>query len=125
MAESRFDMHALFPDLDEFEDQPEAAAAGELKILDMALYPEEDGQRVVVGVAITRTDRQPDLEIAILAPDGRLVAETRIIESRSTRQAVTLHLRPPDPALTYTVRAGLLIEGELVDARQAALTWPQ
>jgi len=125
MAESRFDMHALFPDLDEFEDLPESLAAGELKIVDMTLYPEDDGQRVVVGVAITHTDRQPDLEIAILAPDGRLVAETRIIESRSARQMVTLHLRPPNPALTYTVKAGLLIEGELVDACQAALTWPQ
>jgi hypothetical protein len=114
-----------FPDWAEFEGQPIEETGGELKIESIALQPMEDGQRVVVGVAATPTRQRPDLEIVILAPDGRVVAETCIVESHSARQVVTMHLRPADPLLTYTVRAGLFVKEELIDTCQATLTWPQ
>ena len=81
----------------------------ELKIEGIELYPEQDGQRVVVGVAVAPTHKRPNLEIVILTPDGRVAAEVLLLESRTTRQVVTMHLRPADPSLTYTVKAGFFM----------------
>lgn len=119
------DLLAQFPDLEEFEGQPIQLVSDEPKIESLELHPEEDGQRVVVGVAVTPSHERPNLEIVILAPDGTVAAETLIVESRSARQVVTLHLRPFDPSLTYTVKAGLFQEKELIDTCELELTWPQ
>jgi hypothetical protein len=125
MDESRWDPLSTFSDLEEFEGQPIEPVSDELKIEGIELYPDKDGQRVTVSIAITPTRQQPNLEIVILAPDGTVVAETCVIESRGVRQVVTMHLRSPDPSLTYTVRVGLFRGKELVDACQKKLTWPR
>jgi len=125
MDEPRWDPLSTFSDLEEFEGQPVERVSDELKIEGIELYPDKDGRRVVVRVAVIPTRQQHNLEILILAPDGTVVAETCVIESRAARQVVTMHLRSPDPSLTYTVRAGLFWEGKLVDACQTQLTWPR
>ena len=125
MDEPRWDPLSAFSDLEEFEGQPIELVSDELKIEGIELYPDKDGRRVAVSIAITPTRQQPNLEIVILAPDGTVVAETCVIESRTARQVVTMHLSSPDPSLTYTVRAGLFWEKELVDACQTQLTWPR
>jgi hypothetical protein len=126
MDESNQDeLLAQFPDLEEFEGQPSQLVSDEPKIEGMELHPEQDGQRVVVGVTVTPSHEHPNLEIVILAPDGTVAAEALIVESRSARQVMTLHLRPFDPALTYTVKAGLFRDKELIDTYEMELTWPQ
>jgi hypothetical protein len=124
MDGSSFDLISQFPDLEEFEGQPIGLVSDDLKIKGIELYPEADGQRVVVSIAITPTRGRPNLEIVILAPDGKTVAKTLLIESRSA-QVVTMHLRPPDPSLAYTVKAGLFLEEKLLDSCETELTWPQ
>lgn len=125
MDELYSDLLIQFPDLEEFEGQPVELVSGELKIEGIELYPVEDGQRVVVELAIAPTRERPRLEIVILAPDGAVVAETLIVELRSARHAATLHLRPSDPSLTYTVKAGLFRGEELIDIYKTELAWPQ
>lgn len=124
MEELHADLLSQFPDLEEFEGQPVELVSGELKIEGVELRPEEEGQRVVIGIATTSTHERPNLEIAILAPDGTVVAETVIIEARNARHLVTLHLRPADPSLTYTVKVGLLWGDELRDVHETELNWP-
>jgi len=120
-----FDLASQFLDLEEFEGRPAEDVRGELKIEGIELYPIEDGQRVVVGLVVTSTHERPNIEIVILTPDGMVVAETFIVEARNVRQIVTLHLRPSDPSLAYTVKAALFREKELVDTCEAELTWSQ
>ena len=123
MGESNGDLASLFPDLEEFEDRPVDLVSEQVRIEGVELYPEDDGQRVIVGIAITRTRRRPNLEIVILTLDDRVVAETCIVEARGARQVLTMHLSPPDPSLTYTVKVGLFLGESLVDAYQSELTW--
>lgn len=123
MDESRFDLITQFPDWEEFEGLPIEPVSGKLKITSVKLEPSPDGQRVVVDIAITPTPERPNLEIVILDPDDRVVAEMLIVEVSSARQTVTLHLRPPDPSSKYTVKAGLFWEKELVDTCETELTW--
>jgi hypothetical protein len=125
MGEPDCDLVSLFPDLEEFEGQPVDQVSEEVRIEGVELCPEDDGQRIIVGVAITPTRRRPNIEIVILTPDDRIVAETCIVEAHSARQALTVHLSAPDPSLTYTVKVGLLLGEVLVDAYQTELTWPQ
>jgi hypothetical protein len=125
MDQSPSDLLSQFPDLEDFEGQPVELVSDELKIEGIELYPDKDGRRVVVGVAITPTHQRPNLELVILAPDGTVVAETSVIESHSVRQVVTMHLRSPDPSLVYTVRVGLFQREELIDTGESKLTWPQ
>jgi hypothetical protein len=125
MGESNGDLVSLFPDLEEFEGQPVDLVSEQVRIEGVELQPEDDGQRVVVGIAITPTRERPNLEIVILSPDDRVVAETCIVEARGARQVLTMHLSPPDPSLTYTVKVGLLLGELLVDAHQTELTWPR
>ena len=125
MDESRADLLSLFPDLEEFEGQPLGPIDDELRIEWVELHPEKDAQRVVVGIATTPTRQRPNLEVVILAPDGTIVAQTCVIELRSARQAVTLHLHSLDPLLTYTVKVGLFRDKDLLDACETELTWPQ
>jgi hypothetical protein len=120
-----FDLASQFPDLEEFEGRPAEESPGELKIEGIELYPAGDGRRVVVGLVVTPTHERPNIEVVILTPDGMVVAETFIVEARSARQVVTLHLRPSDPSLAYTVKAALFQGKELVDTCEAELTWSQ
>jgi hypothetical protein len=123
MSDWGFDPASLFPDLDEFEGQPFESTDEELKIEDIELHPMPDGQRVMVGIRLTSARRRPNVEVAVLKPGGAVVAELLIVEARSARQIVTLHLRPPDPTLTYTLKAGLIRENELIDVYETELRW--
>lgn len=125
MDELHVDLLSQFPDLEEFEGQPIELVPDVLKIEAIELCPEKNGRRVVIDVTTTPTRRRPNLEIVILAPDGSVVAETCVVESRSARQVVTMHLRSPDLSLTYTVKVGLFLKNELVDTGETELTWPQ
>lgn len=125
MDGSCFDLMSQFPDLEEFEERPGELVSGELKIKGIELDPMKDGQRVVVDLAITSAHERPNVEVVILAPDDTVVAEMLIVEARSARQVVTLHLRPSNPLLTYRVKAGLFREKELIDSCEAALSWTQ
>ena len=98
MDESDLDLMSLFPDLEEFEGQPVELVSDELRIEKVELHPEQDGQRVVVGIAITPTCKRPNLEIVILTLDGKVAAEALMVECRTARQVVTMHLRPADPS---------------------------
>lgn len=124
MDEWGVDPASLFPDLDEFEGQPLASTDDEPKIDEIELHPMEDGRRVMVGIRLTSARQRPNVELVILRPDGTEAAEMLIVEARSARQIVTLHLRPPDPALVYTFRAGLILENELIDIYETELRWP-
>jgi len=124
MGEAGLDLASLFPDWEEFERPSVDLVSEELKIERVELDPKKDGRRVVVGVVVALTHEHPDLEIVILTPGGRVVAETCIVEVRNVRQVLTLHLRHSEPSLTYTVKVGLFLEDELVDAHEAKLTWP-
>jgi len=125
MDELHADLLSQFPDLEEFEGQPIERVPDALKIEAIELCPDKNGRRVVIDVTTTPTRRRPNLEIVILAPDGSVVAETCVVESRSARQVVTMHLRSPDLSLTYTVKVGLFLKNELVDTGETELTWPQ
>ncbi|MFZ5918299.1 MAG: hypothetical protein ACOYZ7_15260 [Chloroflexota bacterium] len=124
MHESDADWATLFTDLHEFEGQPVEPVVGELSIEGIELHPLSDGQRVTVDIAITPTQERPNIEVVVLAPDETVVAEMLIVEARSNRQVVTLHLRPPDASLRYVLKAALFRETELLTTYETGFTWP-
>ena len=123
MIEQDLDMTSQFPDLEEFEGLADEQLTSELKIERVELEPMGDGQRVTVCIDISSMRERPNLEIVLLSPEDRVVAEMLVVETHSTRQIVTLHLRPPDPTLRYTAKIGLFLKQKLIDFYETELIW--
>lgn len=67
----------------------------EVRIRALKADPWPDGQRVRVYVEIDPFQYPPNLDLAILAADGRELSSISIIESMTRKMEMTMHVREP------------------------------
>jgi len=60
----------------------------------------------------------PDVTLSILDQRGNEIATTFIIEHKEPELDFTLHLRTPEPGATYTARAELTVNDEVIQTVQ-------
>jgi hypothetical protein len=74
------------------------------------LYPYPDLKRIWARVWVTAVpDQRPNIEIAILNPDGSENASVFVMAHAEQRLETTLHLRSPKPGAVYRVSAQLTL----------------
>jgi hypothetical protein len=98
----------------------------EVRIESVKATPYPDGRRIHVEVTITPFRERPNLEIAILNAQEKVVSTA--IAIMSFRLALTMHLRGvTDPTGSYAVRVHLYYEDAATpqDTHTAALTIPE
>ncbi len=65
----------------------------EVRIRDLQAQVLEEGRRVKIYLEVDPFQKRPNAELAITDPQGRVVAETSIIESMMRKMELTMHLR--------------------------------
>lgn len=80
--------------------------------------PYPDLKRVWTRVQLTQFVEHPDLEMVILAPDGRVEAAMTMVDVQHTYISLTMHLRRPQPGETYRLQARLTRADLLLDQRE-------
>ena len=81
----------FFPDLEELNISklpPE-----EVRILKLVGEPYPDGKRVRVNLDMTPYQVRPHLDMVVLNPQGKIVANISIIEPMAWKQEFTIHVR--------------------------------
>ena len=97
----------------------------EVHIESVKASPYPDGRRIHVEVTVTPFRERPNLEIAILNAQEKVVSTASAIAIMSFRLALTMHLRGvTDATGNYTVRVHLYYEDAAApqDTNTAALT---
>lgn len=79
----------------------------EVRLRQLAVTPQADGRRLRIDVDLTPFLERPNLDFAVLAPDGGTVARTSVIEADSPRFSLTMHLRGDPSPGEYRVRGTL------------------
>jgi hypothetical protein len=100
----------------------------EVRVESVKAAPYPDGRRVHVEITVTPFRERPNLEIAILNADDKIVSTASAIAIMNFRVALTMHLRGvTDPAGDYTVRVQLYYEDAAApqDTGTAPLNVPQ
>ena len=78
-------------------------------------YP--DLRRVWTRVQLTEFATRPDLDMAILGPDGSEEAAMVMVDVQHTYISLTMHLRQPQPGETYQLMLRLTRDDQLLDQR--------
>jgi hypothetical protein len=116
-------MDAFFLDPDVERLPPES-----IRLLALHTVPLADNCRVHVWLELTPFQKRPEIELTLIAPDGRTCATASIVEPMGWKLELTLHIahrgQHPAPG-TYTLTAVLTYPdlGEL-DRRTATLVIP-
>lgn len=79
--------------------------------------PYPDLQRVWTRVQLTAFASHPELEMAILDPDGQVVAEMAMVDVQFTYISLTMHLKRPRPGEPYRLLLRLTRDHTLLDQR--------
>jgi len=79
--------------------------------------PYPDLQRVWTRVQLTPFAGHPELEMAILDPDGQAVALMTMVDVQFTYISLTMHLKQPRPGAAYTLLLRLTRDHLLLDQR--------
>lgn len=91
-----------------FEDPLEGPRSrDDVRIEKLGLYLFDDLRRVQVGFALTPFRERPSLQVSITNPQGEEVSSLHVIETLETNFSLTMHLRDPEPADSYTVSVTL------------------
>ena len=94
----------MFP----FDEPPENALPPEkVRFVDVHVEPWPDGKRVRVHASLTPFKQRPNIEAAIETEAGEEIASVSIIESMTPRLVFTMHLRLPEAAARYILKARL------------------
>jgi hypothetical protein len=99
----------------------------EVRVENVKAAPYPDGRRVHVEITVTPFRERPNLEIAILNAESRIVSNASAIAIMNFRVALTMHLRGvTDSAGDYSVRVQLYYEDVTTpqDTHTAALSIP-
>jgi hypothetical protein len=75
-----------------------------MRIQSLKAKPYSDGRRVGLKVRISEILDPPDLEIEVFNAADELVASSSVIATTFNELDLTMHLREPEPAGTYTLR---------------------
>ena len=79
----------------------------QVRFRNVVVEPYPDGQRIRLLVQITPFQMRPDVEIAVIDPEGGEVGSASIIEAKDPTFTLTLHLRHIVRAGPHTVRLRL------------------
>ncbi len=111
-----------------FQNNDNLLPRDEVLVESVKATPYPDGRRVHVEITVTPFRERPNLEIAILNAEAKIVSTASAIAIMNFRVALTMHLRGvTDPAGDYTVRVQLYYEDAAVpqDSYAAMLNIPQ
>lgn len=78
-----------------------------MTIQSLQAKPYPDGRRIELKVRISEIMEPPDLEIEVFNASDELVASSSVVATTFNELDLTVHLREPDPAGQYTLRATL------------------
>lgn len=89
----------------------------------IVLYPYPDLKRIWARAWLTAVaDQKPNIELALINPDGSENASVYLMAHPEQRVETTLHLRNPQPGATYhviaTLSLGLTESPELVERQE-------
>lgn len=91
------------------EHAPQPRDQVKIEVLEIVVYP--DRFRVFVHIRVTPFLERPNLLLAARAADGKIVAESSIIETMHHDMEFTMHLRGlTEPSGTYTLTVELYYE---------------
>jgi hypothetical protein len=79
--------------------------------------PYPDLKRVWMRAQLTEFADRPDLEMAILGPDGAVEASMTMVDVQHTYISLTMHLREPHPGAAYQLLLRLTRKNFLLDQR--------
>jgi hypothetical protein len=86
-------------------------------ILRAQALPYPDVQRVWTRVQLTPFAGHPELEMAILGPDGQVEATMAMVDVQFTYISLTMHLKRPRPGEAYHLVLRLTRDQTLLDQR--------
>jgi len=89
-----------------------------VSIRKLRAIPLPDMKRVTVEMELSPFAEHPHLDIAILSPQGEVVANMFVVEARDQVMTLTLHLRQPEPGALYSARLIVLRGEETLDQRK-------
>lgn len=95
-------MDNFFTDPSEVRLPPE-----QVRIRDLKVEPLPDGRRMRVYLEVDPFQKRPSAELVIYDQDGDAVATASIVESISRKMSLVMHLRNPQTAGHYLLRATL------------------
>jgi hypothetical protein len=99
-----------------FQPDEDALPPEKVRFLDVHVEPWPDGRRVRVHVRLTPFQQPPNLEMAIIDPQGREVSHVSIIENIDFQFVLTMHLRDPEPQPEYRLETALSYQDfEIID----------
>lgn len=87
----------------------------EVRIRELKADPYPDGRRVRVYIDVTPFQKKPQGEVVIRDAEGNVVITASIIEPIENKIEVTLHLRKPDTAGSYSVDVRLMYAEEIAE----------
>lgn len=90
-----------------FQPDEDALPPEEVRFLDVHVEPWPDGRRVRVHIRLTPFQQPPNLEMAIIDPQGREVSHVSIIENIDFQFVLTMHLRDSEPQPEYRLEVEL------------------
>jgi hypothetical protein len=79
--------------------------------------PYPDLQRVWTRVQLTPFAGHPELEMAIIGPDGQVEATMAMVDVQFTYISLTMHLKRPQPGEGYQLALRLTRDNTLLDQR--------
>ena len=96
----------------------------EVRILEAVAHPAPDGHRVALNIVLTPFLEYPNLEVALLRPDGEEERSLSIIGTMDRRLALTLHVGRPEHGHPYSIRIELQHEGEVLQTKTIPFIMP-
>ena len=96
----------------------------EVRILEVTAQPEPSGHRIALNILLTPFLEYPNLEVALLRPDGTEERSLSIIGAMDRHLALTLHVSRPEPGGKYTINIDLYHENEMLQARTVSFVMP-
>lgn len=84
----------------------------EIRIQQFTADPYPDGRRVKIYLEVSPFQKRPSVDVNITNSDGLMVSQASIIESISRKMEFTMHLRGPEPAGKYFIKASIFYEKE-------------
>ncbi len=93
-----------------------------VRIRDLTAEPWPDGRRIKIYLEVDPFQRRPNAEIQIKDSEGKVIAQTSVIESMVRKMEINLHLRQEQPEGEYTVLARLFYSDPIAEPKEGEET---
>lgn len=91
----------------------------EVRIRELRARPWPDGQRIHVYLEVDpfQFQKRPNADVFIYDQENREIAQTSVIGAMSRKMEFTMHIRKPDPAGEYRLKAVLFYTSPLPESK--------